>query len=338
VGLTLVVLLVVGFSILYRKSRNPQATQIEGSTLLEATWTIIPLGLFLIMFVWGALIYFRVYTPPANAMNIYIVGKQWMWKAEHPGGQHEINSLHVPINRQVQLTMISQDVFHSFSIPAFRVKREVIPGRYSTVWFEATATGTYHLFCTQYCGTNHSAMIGEIVAMTPDDYQKWASGSTSGASLAQNGERLFASLGCSSCHSGEATARGPNLAQVYGSQLQMADGSTARADDAFLRETILNPSTRAIAGYAPIMPTYQGQVSEEGLIDLVEYIKNLNSNYRVQQTLTASELSSGQAGASSTGSSSPAMNYRPQQTLGAGQGGPAKAGKAAPSVPGTVNQ
>ena len=224
VDMIAVIILVFGFSIMYRQEKNPVATQIEGSTLLEATWTIIPLALFMICFVWGALLYFRIYDPPTNAMNIYIVGKQWMWKAEHPGGQHEIDSLHIPINRQVQLTMISMDVFHSFSIPAFRVKREVIPGRYSTVWFEATATGTYHLFCTQYCGTDHSAMIGEIVAMTPDDYQKWASGSTSGASLAQNGERLFSSLGCNSCHSGEATARGPNLAEIYGSRLQLADG------------------------------------------------------------------------------------------------------------------
>src|ERR1700678_4350233 len=304
IGLVLVGVLVFGFSIRYRKSRSPVATQVEGSTLLEATWTIIPLALFMVAWIWGALLYFRIYDPPTNAMNIYIVGKQWMWKPEHPGGQHEIDSLHIPINRQVQLTMISQDVFHSFSIPAFRVKREVIPGRYSTVWFEATETGTYHLFCTQYCGTNHSAMIGEIVAMTPDDYQKWASSSTSGASLAQNGERLFASLGCSSCHSGEATARGPNLAQVYGSRLQLADGSYVTANDAFLRESILNPSTRVTAGYAPIMPTYQGQVTEEGLIDLVEYIKNLNSNYRIQQTLTASQLPPGPAGASSP----PAMN------------------------------
>ena len=173
IGLTIVILLVVSFSLLYHKQRHPQAVQIEGSTLLEATWTIIPLGLFLIMFVWGALIYFRVYTPPANAMNIYVVGKQWMWKAEHPGGQHEINSLHVPVGRAVQLTLISQDVFHSFSIPAFRVKREAIPGRYTTVWFEATQTGTYHLFCTQYCGTNHSQMIGDIVVMTPGDFKRW---------------------------------------------------------------------------------------------------------------------------------------------------------------------
>src|ERR1700691_5827158 len=165
-GLFLVGALVFGFSIRYRKAVHPVATQIEGSTLLEATWTIIPLAIFLVTFVWGALLYFRIYDPPPNAMNIYIVGKQWMWKAEHPGGQHEIDSLHVPLGKPVQLTMISQDVVHSFSIPAFRIKREDIPRRYSTVWFEATATGTYHLFCTQYCGTDHSAMFGKIVALT----------------------------------------------------------------------------------------------------------------------------------------------------------------------------
>src|ERR1700745_2374123 len=181
VGLTFVGILIFGFAIRYRKERHPVAIQVEGSTLLEATWTIIPLALFLIVFVWGALLYFRIYNPPTNAMNIYIVGKQWMWKAEHPGGQHEINALHIPVDRDVQLTMISQDVFHSFSIPAFRVKREVIPGRYSTVWFEATHPGTYHLFCTQYCGTLHSAMIGPIVGMTPADYRKWAAGPHSGA-------------------------------------------------------------------------------------------------------------------------------------------------------------
>src|ERR1700733_3719791 len=289
VGLTLVVLLIVGFSILYSKKRHPKAIQIEGSTVLEATWTIIPLGLFLIMFVWGALLYFRIYTPPANAMNIYVVGKQWMWKVEHPGGQHEINALHVPTGRPVQLTLISQDVFHSFSIPAFRVKREAIPGRYSTVWFEATTPGTYHLFCTQYCGTNHSQMIGEVTAMSPDDYEKWTQTSTSGTSLAQNGERLFASMGCNACHSGSAAARGPNLAGVYGSKLRLTSGSEVLVNEAYLRDAILNLSQHVTAGYTPIMPTYQGQVSEDGLIDLVEYIKGLNNNYRVQQTLTTSQ-------------------------------------------------
>src|SRR5580698_10460129 len=292
VGLFAVALLVVTFSIRYRQELNPVATQIEGSTLLEATWTIIPLILFMICFVWGALLYFRIYSPPPNAMNIYVVGKQWMWKVEHPGGQHEINSLHIPINQPVQLTLISQDVFHSFSIPAFRVKREVIPGRYNTVWFNATTPGTYHLFCTQYCGTLHSQMIGEVVVMKPDDYEAWTQGSTSGMSLAQNGERLFASLGCNACHSGNAGARGPNLAESYSTRVQLTSGSYAMVDDAFLRDSILNPTMHTTAGYAPIMPTYQGQISEEGLIDLVEYIKKLNTNYRIQQTLNTSQVQS----------------------------------------------
>jgi len=289
VGLLLVGVLVAGFSIRYRKAVHPVATQIEGSTLLEATWTIIPLAIFLVTFVWGALLYFRIYNPPANSMDIYVVGKQWMWKAEHPGGQHEINALHVPTGRPIQLTMISQDVFHSFSIPDFRVKREVIPGRYSTVWFEATTPGTYHIFCTQYCGTNHSAMIGEVTVLTPADYEKWTQESTSGMSLAQNGERLFASMGCNACHSGNAAARGPNLAGVYGSTLQLTNGSQVQVTDGYLRDAILNPSQHVTAGYAPIMPTYQGQISEDGLIDLVEYLKSLKTNFRVQQTLTTSQ-------------------------------------------------
>jgi cytochrome c oxidase subunit 2 len=288
-GMTLVAALLLVFSIRYRRQRNPVATQVEGSTLLEATWTIIPLALFLVCFVWGALLYFRIYNPPANSMNIYIVGKQWMWKAEHPGGQHEINSLHVPIGRPVQLTMISQDVFHSFSVPEFRIKREVIPGRYTTVWFNATDPGTYHLFCTQYCGTQHSGMIGDVIAMTPSDYEKWAQSSTSGMSLAQNGERLFASMGCNACHNGTAAARGPNLAGVFGSKLTLTNGSQVLVNEAYLRDAILNPSQHVTAGFAPIMPTYQGQISEDGLIDLVEYIKTLQTNYRVQQTDVTSQ-------------------------------------------------
>ncbi len=288
-GVVLVGALLATFSIRYRREKNPVATHIEGSTLLEATWTIIPLAIFLVCFVWGALLYFRIYSPPVNAMNIYVVGKQWMWKAEHPGGQHEINALHIPIGRPVQLTMISQDVFHSFSIPDFRVKREVIPGRYSTVWFNATDPGVYHIFCTQYCGTLHSGMIGEVTALTPEDYEKWTRESTSGMSLAQNGERLFASMGCNSCHSGNAAARGPSLAGVYGSRLLLANGSQVLVNDAYLRDAILNPSQHVTAGFAPIMPTYQGQISEDGLIDLVEFLKTMPNNYRVQQTLVTSE-------------------------------------------------
>lgn len=290
VGLTAVVLIIVGFSVLYSKNRHPKAVQIEGSTLLETTWTIIPLGLFLVVFVWGALIYFRIYTPPVNAMNIYVVGKQWMWKVEHPGGQHEIDALHIPIGVPVQLTLISQDVFHSFSIPAFRVKRETIPGRYTSVWFEATKVGTYHIFCTQYCGTNHSQMDGWVYVMTPDDYKKWLQGSTSGQSLAQNGERLFASLSCNACHNTQPDARGPNLVGVYGSHLTLANGETVTADEAYLRQAILDPAQHVTQGYTPIMPTYQGQISEDGVISLVEYIKNLQSDYRLQQTLNTTDI------------------------------------------------
>jgi cytochrome c oxidase subunit 2 len=310
IGLTVVILLVVSFSIMYSQKRHPVAVQIEGSTLLEATWTIIPLGLFLIMFVWGALIYFRVYTPPANAMNIYVVGKQWMWKAEHPGGQHEINGLHIPTGQPIQLTLISQDVFHSFSIPAFRVKREAIPGRYTSVWFQATTPGTYHLFCTQYCGTEHSHMVGDIVVLTPDDYKKWLADSTSGASLAQNGERLFSSLSCNACHNGRADSRGPSLAGLYGSKVMMNNGQSVLADEAYLRATILNPSEHVPQGYNPIMPTYQGQISEDGVISLVEYIKNLNSNYRVEQTLNTTALLP-----ESEGKSAPAGNNSAKQGM-----------------------
>ena len=338
VGLIAVGILVFGFSIMYRKEKNPVATQIEGSTLLEATWTIIPLALFMICFVWGALLYFRIYDPPTNAMNIYIVGKQWMWKAEHPGGQHEIDSLHIPINRQVQLTMISQDVFHSFSIPAFRVKREVIPGRYSTVWFEATATGTYHLFCTQYCGTNHSAMIGEIVAMTPDDYQKWASGSTSGASLAQNGERLFASLGCNSCHSGEADARAaptwPRSMAPDCSCRRIVCHRQRRLPPRDNSQPVYPGHRRLCTDHAYLSGAGQrrrsdrpGGVHQEPQFEL-SYPADVDrestlpwASRRVQfwPELARNELP-------------------PPGDAGAGHGGPAKSGKAAPSVPGTVNQ
>jgi cytochrome c oxidase subunit II len=290
VGLTLVVLLIAVFSVVFNKKRHPVATQIEGSKLLESTWTIIPLFLFLVMWAWGAQIYFRIYTPPANAMNIYVVGKQWMWKIEHPGGQHEINALHVPAGRPVQLTLISQDVFHSFSVPAFRIKREVIPGRYTTVWFQATKPGTYHLFCTQYCGKDHSRMDGDVVVQTPEDYRLWLSTSTSGTSLAQDGERLYASLHCNACHNSRADARGPSLANVYGSRLTLANGETITADEAFLRQAILNPSQHLTQGYSPIMPTYQGQITEEGVIALIEFLKNLGSDYRVEQTLNSTDI------------------------------------------------
>jgi cytochrome c oxidase subunit II len=313
-GMVLVLSMVLFFSLHYRKERHPEAVQIEGSTLLEATWTLIPLGIFLVFFVWGALLYFRIYNAPPNSMNLYVVGKQWMWKVEHPGGQHEINEMHIPEGVPIQVTLISQDVFHSFSIPAFRVKREAIPGRYTTVYFEATTPGKYHLFCTQYCGTDHSAMGGWVYVMTPADYNKWKAGNTSGASLAQNGERLFAVMGCNACHTGTSQARGPNLYGLYNTRVRMNDGSTMIANDAYLREKILNPSLHVPAGYVPIMPTFQGQISEDALIDLVEYIKSLSSNYRLQQMMNKSDLDSAQPapiGPANQGPGAAPLQYAP---------------------------
>ncbi len=196
----------------YRSDAHPVAKQIHGSVPLEIAWTLIPLGISVCIFIWGAALYMRIYRPPINSMDVYVIGKQWMWKAEHPGGQREINTLHVPINRPVRLTITSQDVMHSFSIPAFRIKREAVPGRYTDVWFEATQTGSYHLFCTQYCGTKHSSMIGEVTVMTPGEYEKWLAGDA-GDSLAAGGEKLFQSMGCNSCHRGDSQQRGPNLAE-----------------------------------------------------------------------------------------------------------------------------
>lgn len=271
----LVAAMVVVFSIKYRKSMNPVATQIEGSVPLEILWSVVPLGIAFVIFVWGAVIYFEQMRAPKNAMEVFVVGKQWMWKMQHPSGMREINTLHVPVGRPVRLTMISQDVVHSFFVPAFRIKNDVIPGRYTYTWFEATKPGTYHLFCAEYCGTKHSGMIGSIVAMEPAAYQSWLAGGVGEGSMASNGEKLFTSLGCITCHSGQSGARGPNLAGVFGSQQQLADGRRVLADENYIRESILNSQAKIVAGYQPIMPTFAGQVSEESLIQLVAYIKSL---------------------------------------------------------------
>jgi cytochrome c oxidase subunit II len=271
----LVSAMVIGFSIKYRKEKNPIATQIEGSVPLEIFWTVVPLGISLMIYVWAAALYFHLERPPKESMQIYVVGKQWMWKIQHPTGQREINQLHIPVGRNVRLTMISQDVLHSFSVPEFRVKHEVIPGRYTELWFQATKPGTYHLFCTQYCGTKHSGMIGEVIAMDPNAYEVWLSGGTEGGSLASNGEKLFTSLGCITCHSGESGARGPNLQGQFGKPQKLNDGATVVMDENYIRESILTPQAKIVAGYGPIMPTFSGQVSEESLIALVAYVKGL---------------------------------------------------------------
>jgi cytochrome c oxidase subunit 2 len=227
-------------------------------------------------FFWGAKIYYRMNRPPNDALQIYVVGKQWMWKIQHADGMREINELHVPVGRPVELTMTSEDVIHSFFVPAFRMKRDVVPGRYATVWFQATRPGRYHLFCSQYCGTNHAKMIGWVEVMEPIAYKNWISGGGGSESLASAGAKLFQQHACNSCHRPDSLARGANLEGLFGSQVRLADGRTVVADAGYIRESILNPSTKIVEGFQPIMPTFQGLISEDGILQLVAYIKSLS--------------------------------------------------------------
>jgi cytochrome c oxidase subunit 2 len=259
----------------HRKYDEEVGVPIHGSLALELMWTIIPLGITMVMFVWGAQVFFHMTRAPRGAMDIYVVGKQWMWKAQHMDGAREINELHVPIGRPVRLIMGSEDVIHSFFIPDFRVKADVIPGRYNTLWFTATKPGKYHIFCTQYCGTKHSNMIGWVTVLEPADYQAWLSGGSSGGSMVDNGAKLFADLTCNTCHLDNGQGRGPVLKGLYGKQVLLSNGQTVTADDAYIRESILNPQAKVVAGFQPIMPTFQGLVTEEQLLQLIAYVKSL---------------------------------------------------------------
>jgi len=272
----LIAFLVVYFAIRYRRrSEEFVPPRIEGSLTLEIVWTVIPLGIALSFFFWGARIFVSMNQPPRDALQVYIVGKQWMWKVQHADGQKEINELHVPVNRPVQLTMTSEDVIHDFFIPAFRMKRDVVPGRYETAWFEATRAGRYHIFCAQYCGTNHSRMVGWVSVLEPREYQSWLAGGAASESLASAGARLFAQHACNTCHRPDSLARGPNLEGLYGRLVRLSNGQTLIADEAYIRESILNPSAKIVAGYQPIMPTFQGLIGEEGILQLTAYIKSL---------------------------------------------------------------
>jgi cytochrome c oxidase subunit 2 len=265
---------VIYFAARYRNRKGVPAEQIEGSIPLELTWSIIPLGVFMVIFAWGAVVYFKSRTPPRDATEVYVVAKQWMWKLEHAEGQREINELHVPVGRDVKLIMTSQDVIHSFFVPAFRMKQDVLPGRYTVAWFRATKAGTYHLFCTQYCGTQHSGMIGSIIVQEPAQYEAWMSGGTTGP-LSATGEKIFAELGCVTCHRTDSQGRGPNLQGVFGKPVLLQDGRTVVADENYIRESILDPGAKVVNGFKPVMPTFQGLVSEEQLNALVAYVKSM---------------------------------------------------------------
>jgi cytochrome c oxidase subunit II len=266
---------VVYFAARYRHRKGVMAEQIEGSTPLELTWSIIPLGVFMVIFAWGAIVYFNGRTPPRDATEVYVVAKQWMWKLEHAEGQREINELHVPVGRDVKLIMTSQDVIHSFFIPAFRVKQDVLPGRYTVLWFRAIKPGTYHLFCAEYCGTHHSGMIGDIIVQEPAQYEAWMSGASNGP-LSASGEKVFAELGCATCHRTDSQGRGPNLLGVFGRPVQLEDGRIVTADENYIRESILDPGAKVVKGFKPVMPTFQGLVSEEQVNALVAYVKSLS--------------------------------------------------------------
>lgn len=258
-----------------RRSEDEIPDPIEGSIRLEATWIVIPFILAMVIFVWGASVFFAINRVPRDTLDIYVVGKQWMWKFQHPEGHREINQLHVPVDTSIKLTMATEDVIHSLYIPEFRVKHDVVPGRYTTLWFRATKPGRYYLFCAEYCGTQHSGMIGSIVVLEPAAYQAWLSGGAPEGSLAAAGEKVFQDLACVQCHRGDSMGRGPVLEGVFGSQVTLQGGQTVIADEAYLRESILEPRAKIVMGYDPIMPTFRGQVSEEQILQLIAYIKSL---------------------------------------------------------------
>jgi cytochrome c oxidase subunit II len=276
--------LILYFMTRYRR-RHPEdvgANEREANWL-EIGWSVVPLAIMLAMFAWGARVFFRIYRPPQDAVEFTAIGRQWMWKVQHPGGQREINEMHVPVNQPIRVTLASEDVIHSFYIPAFRIKQDAVPGRYTAIWFQATKPGTYHLFCAEYCGTQHSKMIGSVVVMEPQEYEIWLAGGATGKSMVASGAELFQSLACVTCHRagnvGDTgrVARGPALEGIYNRQVKLADGRTLIADDNYIRESILTPTAKIVAGWEPVMPTFQGQVSEEQLSALITYIRSLGA-------------------------------------------------------------
>jgi cytochrome c oxidase subunit 2 len=270
--------LIIFFMARYKRRDPEQVGEEERAAVwLEVLWSAVPLAIMLAMFAWGTRVFFQLYRPPADAVEYTAIGKQWMWKIQHPEGQREINALHVPVGQSIRVKLASEDVIHSFYIPAFRIKQDAVPGRYTSLWFQATKPGTYHLFCAEYCGTEHSRMIGSVIVMEPRDYEIWLAGGTAGKSMVASGADLFTSLACVTCHRAAPgiTQRGPKLEGVFGSQVKLADGRTVTADDNYVRESILNPLAKVVAGYDPVMPTFQGQVTEEQLTQLIAYVRSL---------------------------------------------------------------
>jgi len=260
-----------------RRSEKEVGDDVHGNNVLEVGWTLIPTIIAIGIFAWGAAIYVNYRIAPKDTLDIFVVGKQWMWKLQQPNGRKEINELHIPLNRNVKLIMGSEDVIHDFYVPAFRVKMDVVPGRYNTMWFRPIKTGKYHFFCSQYCGTNHAVMGGWVTVMDPAEYAAWLSGESGDVNPAAAGERLFTQFACNTCHIANGTGRAPSLNGLFGANVLLADGSTVVADEAYIRESILQPKAKIVAGYQPVMPTFQGLVTEEQIGNLTAYIKSLQS-------------------------------------------------------------
>jgi cytochrome c oxidase subunit 2 len=289
-----IVVVIFFFFVKYReKEKFATGEEIHGSIALETVWSIIPFVISMTIFLGGAIIYFNQYRPPADTTEIYVVGKQWMWKFQHGTGQREINELHIPVGRNIKLTMTTEDTLHDLSIPAFRTKMDVIPGRYTTLWFNATKPGKYHLYCAEYCGLNHSGMGGWVYVMEQRDFDNWLSGNVSGQTPVQAGQDLFQNkLGCATCHAAGQNQRGAPIEGIYGHEIKLTNGQTVIADDEYIRNSILNPGGQIVEGYQPIMPTFKGQVTEEQLVSLVAYIKSL-SNAGGSQMNQGSTMTSG---------------------------------------------
>jgi cytochrome c oxidase subunit 2 len=308
---TLLISGVLAFFVIKYRRRSPFEIPrpIAGSHKLETIWSVIPFIIAMSMFAWGAQIYFQNARSPKNANEIYLVGKQWMWKIQHSTGQREINELHVPVGRNIKLIMTSEDTIHDFFIPAFRIKADVLPGRYTTQWFEATKPGTYHLFCAEYCGMNHSGMIGSVIVMQPTDFDNWLSGNASQQSPAVAGQQLFQSLGCVSCHGANGEGgRGPALAGLFGRKVFLTNNQTLTADEAYIRESIENPQAKVVSGFNPIMPTFQGQVTPEQLIQIISFIKSLQISN--PQSATAPAVAAPKAEPSAPASATSAPNQQ----------------------------
>jgi len=272
----LIFILIFYFAVKYRGGpQNQGPEQIPTFMGLELFWTAVPFVITMVMFTWGASLYVHDAKIPTGALDIYVVGRQWMWKVQHPGGRREINELHVPINQPVKLILASQDVIHSFYIPAFRIKQDVVPGRFTTMWFEANRAGEYHLFCAEYCGTQHSGMIGRVYVLEPKDYENWLGGARD-TTPAESGEKLFTELNCVNCHGTGARQRCPQLGGMFGKDVALEGGGKVNFDESYIRESIITPNARVVAGYAPLMPTYRGQVTEEQILQLIAYIKSLS--------------------------------------------------------------